>query len=347
MTVVASGELRRGRWHLRLDGFVCEPGVTAVVGPNGAGKTSMLRLIAGLEALDSGSLSIDGAVVDQPDRGVLEPAHRRPVAYVFQDHRLFPHLRIEDDVAFPLRRRGADRRVARRRARELLDRVGLADRATSRPHQLSGGQRQRVALARALATEPEVLLLDEPLASVDDQSRRELQQVLAEAPARTIVLVTHDPVEARTLARGVVVLDEHRVIRSDTLERVSSDPGTGWAAAFVGANVVAGRARGRVVATESGFAMTVVEDVTGPVHVTFPAHAVTLHPDRPEGSARNSWPATVDRVEIDSGLARVTLSGLLEVRADVTTTSAEELRLRPGSEVWASVKATELSVAPR
>ena len=344
MTIVASGCLRRGDWELNLDGLRCEEGITALVGPNGTGKTSVLRLLAGLEALDAGSLSIGDEVVDDVDRRLHRPAHQRSVALVFQDHRLFGHLRAVDDVAFPLRRQGIDRRVARRRARDLLERVDMAGRFDARPAELSGGQRQRVALARALAAEPDVLLLDEPLASVDESSRRELRPVLTDVPARSIVLVSHDPIEVRTLAGAVVVLDAGRVARAGSLDQITTDPGSRWAAAFMGANVVAGRAHQGVVATETGFPLTVVDQTSGPVHVTFPAHAVTLHSTKPEGSARNTWPATVQRVDIEERRARVSLVGPLEVRADVTVSSVDDLGLRPGVKVWASVKATELAV---
>ena len=315
-----------------------------MIGSNGTGKTSVLRLLAGLEALDAGSLSISGDVVDDFDHGVHRPAHQRSVSLVFQDHRLFGHLRAVDDVAFPLRRQGVDRREARQRAHELLERVGVADRSGARAAELSGGQRQRVALARALAAEPEVLLLDEPLASIDDSSRRELRSVLADAPARSIVLVSHDPVEVRTLADAAVVLDAGRVARAGSLDQITTDPGSRWAAVFMGANVVAGHAHDGVVTTQSGFPLTVVDQTSGPVHVTFPAHAVTLHSAKPEGSARNTWPATVKRVDIEERRARVSLAGPLEVRADVTVSSVDDLGLRPGAKVWASVKATELAV---
>ncbi len=344
MTVSISGHLRRGDWRLTLDGFRCADGTTALIGPNGTGKTSVLRLVAGLEALDSGSLSIGDEVVDDTALGLHRPAHRRSVALVFQDHRLFGHLRAVDNVAFPLRRRGVDRRFARQRAHELLERVETADQAHRRPSELSGGQRQRVALARALAAEPDVLLLDEPLASVDQSSRLQLQAVLSDLPARSILLVSHDPVEVRTLARTAVVLDAGRVTRCGSLEEITTDPGSRWAATFMGANVVAGRAHAGVVATESGFALTVVDPASGPVHVTFPANAVTLHPSEPDGSARNAWPARVERVDIEEGRARVSLAGPLQVRADVTVKSVDDLGLRPGARVWASVKATELAV---
>ena len=196
MTVRVHGVLRRGDWSLAFDELAVTGGLTAVVGPNGAGKTSLLRLIAGLEAISAGTVHIGDTMVDEPATATFVAPDRRAVAMVFQDHRLFPHLRAVDDVAFPLRRRGVERARARARALELLARVGMADHADARPDRLSGGQRQRVAVARALARDAEVLLLDEPLASIDDASRDALRRLFAEETAPTVVWVTHDPTDA-------------------------------------------------------------------------------------------------------------------------------------------------------
>ena len=169
---------------------------TAVIGPNGAGKTTLLRLIAGLERLETGELKIDGQVVDNGESTFIA-AHQRSVAVAFQDHRLFGHLRVVDNVAYPLRRAGLNRNTARARAASYLTAVGLSDLAMTRPAQLSGGQRQRASIARALATPAQVLLLDEPLASVDDQSRKPLRNLLINTEHRTVVWVTHDPNDAK------------------------------------------------------------------------------------------------------------------------------------------------------
>ena len=242
MTIVACGSLRRGDWELTLDGLRCEEGITALVGPNGTGKTSVLRLLAGLEALDAGSLTIGGELVDDVDGGVHRPAHQRSVALVFQDHRLFGHLRAVDDVAFPLRRRGIDRRVARRRAHELLERVDMDGRSDARPAELSGGQRQRVALARALAVEPDVLLLDEPLNGTDPRQRIQFQRLLRQLAdeGRTILISSHILEEVEVMADTVLLLvagklaasGDYHAIRAKLDERpyhvrvVSSDPRT-------------------------------------------------------------------------------------------------------------------------
>ena len=189
------GVARREDFSLRLDVAISEER-TAVIGPNGVGKTTLLRLIAGLEHLESGEIIIDGQVVDNAG-SIFIAAHQRSVAVAFQDHRLFGHLRVVDNVAYPLRRAGLNRNTARARAAGYLTAVGLSDLAMSRPAQLSGGQRQRASIARALATPAQVLLLDEPLASVDDQSREALRDLLINTEHRTVVWVTHDPNDAK------------------------------------------------------------------------------------------------------------------------------------------------------
>ena len=343
--ITIEGVVRRGGWSLTIPEVRLERGLAAVVGPNGAGKTSFARTLAGLEGLDRGLLSINELVVDEPESARFVPAHERAVGFVFQDHRLFDHLNALDNVAFPLRRIGLKSSTARGRAAQLLERVGLQTRIHElRPAALSGGERQRVAIARSLARQPQLLIVDEALASVDDASRSDLRNVLATSGADHTVLITHEPVDVQTLADEVVVLDNGRVVSHGQVDDVAAAPGTGWAAAFLGANVIAGRAHGTVVATSSGFTLAVAKNAEGPVHVTFPAHAVTLHANQPEGSARNTWSAVIDRVDIDGERARVTLRGPIDVRADVTHSSAESLSLRPGGTVWASLKATELAV---
>lgn len=343
--ILFDGTVSRGGWTLEATGVEITAGVTAVVGANGAGKTTLGRAVAGLEALDSGRIVIGGQTVDEPARGRFVPAAERDVGVVFADQRLFGHLRAVDNVAFGLRRQGASRREARHRAAELLELVGLTPGlVAARPAALSGGQRQRVAIARALAPGPEVLILDEPLASVDEIGRGELRSTLTGPGPIHTLLITHDPVDLRTMADRVLVLDEGRVAGHGRPDEIAGTVTSRWAAAFLGANVVAGTGRGTEVATESGFSLTVAAPARGQVHLVFPAHAVALHPDRPAGSARNTWPATVARIDHDGERARVALQGPIDVRADITAGAVDGLGLRPGSQVWASLKATEITV---
>ena len=345
MTVSFDGRVARSGWTLRVDGLDIDEGVTAVIGANGTGKTTLGRAVAGLDRLADGRLEIAGSVADDPAASVFVPAHRRRVAMVFQDLRLFGHLRVIDNVAFGLRRAGADRAGARHQAGVLLERVGVDSAAwPRRPAALSGGQRQRVAIARALAPEPEVLIVDEPLASVDSSGRAQLRSLLGDSPAGHVILITHDPVDVATLAERVVVLDGGAVASRGSAAEVTASPGCEWAATFLGANVVPGRAHGTSVTTEGGLVLAVAEEAAGAVYVTFPAHAVTLHRDRPAGSARNAWQAELRRVDIDGERARVHLGGPVAVKADVTRRSADELNLQPGLTIWASFKATEVTI---
>lgn len=220
--------------------------ITALVGPSGSGKTTLLRIVAGFETPDAGTVRIGGQTVVS-DRVWLEPEERR-IGMVFQDGALFPHLNIARNVGFG--------NPAPGRVEECLDLVGLRHRSDAYPHELSGGERQRVALARALATEPEVVLMDEPFGSLDAALRVTLREqvasILRDAGA-TALLVTHDQQEALSLADQVVLLRNGRVEQAGPPEQVYAHPATAWAAQFLGAaDVVTGTARDGVVDCELG-----------------------------------------------------------------------------------------------
>ncbi|HKN49184.1 MAG TPA: ATP-binding cassette domain-containing protein, partial [Actinomycetota bacterium] len=207
MSLDAHIKLRLGALDLDAKIAVADGEVVAIVGPNGSGKTTVMRALAGLVPLTAGRIVLDGQVLEDPDQELRVPPERRPVGFVFQDYLLFPHLSALENVAFGLRCRGMPRGQARDRAREWLDRMGLASHMTARPRALSGGQAQRVALARALATDPRLLLLDEPTAALDAgakvELRREIRRHLATFSGARL-LVTHDPLEAATLADRLV-----------------------------------------------------------------------------------------------------------------------------------------------
>jgi ABC-type Fe3+/spermidine/putrescine transport system ATPase subunit len=193
----------------------------AVIGSSGSGKTTLLRLIAGLEAPAEGDIAIDGKPVSRAGQVLVAPEHRE-VALVFQGLALFPHLRALDQIAFAARRRGGIKQ-----ARSLLDRIGLGHRATAQLDELSGGERQRIALARALAQEPKLILMDEPFASLDDEKRAEMRDLLRsllESTDTTLILVTHSRDDALNLARRTLVLERGRPVAQDLLETVMAHP---------------------------------------------------------------------------------------------------------------------------
>jgi molybdate transport system ATP-binding protein len=325
--------------------------VVALLGPNGAGKTTLLRCVAGLQPLDGGRIVLDGAVLDEPAAGVFVPPERRPVGVVFQDYLLFPTMTALENVAFGLRARGTGRHQARAAARAWLERVGLGDHAGHQPRQLSGGQQQRVALARALATEPRLLLLDEPLAALDVGTRSEVRRDLRRhlgGFAGVRLLVTHDPVDAHALADRVVVLEGGRVSQAGTLAQVTAHPRSRYVAELVGVNLLAGDLHHGVLTIPGGGVLVVadLEVADGPALAAVRPQAIALHPDQPHGSPRNCWPATVAEIDQHGDRVRVRLDGALPVTAEITPAALAELGLLPGAPVWASVKATEVVAYP-
>jgi molybdate transport system ATP-binding protein len=334
--------------------FRADPGATvAILGPNGAGKTTLLRCLAGLQRIDRGRVAVDGTVWDAPGDGVFVAPAERGAGVVFQEHLLFPSMSVVDNVAFGLRARGTRRPAARERAVALLDAVGLSDRARDRPAALSGGQRQRVALARALAVEPSVLLLDEPLAALDvttrAEVRRELRRHLDALVGGVRLLVTHDPVDGFALAERVVVVEGGRVTHDGPLAEIAARPRTSYVADLIGVNLysaLAGSA-GRLAVEPGGVELVSATDVAGPAFAVVHPRAVSLHRERPTGSPRNVWAAVVADVDLERDRARVRLGGRLPITAEITAASAVDLSLRPGDEVWVSIKATEVEVYPR
>ncbi len=347
----AEVELDVGRLHLEVS-IVVEPGeVLAVLGPNGSGKTTLLRVLAGLLAVDRGHVVVGGAVVDDPGSGrFVLPEHRR-VGMVFQDHLLFPHLDLLDNVAFGLRATGAGRDAARSAATTWLDRVGLAGLERSRPRAVSGGQAQRAAVARALVTEPALMLLDEPLSALDvgtrTSLRRDLRTHLTDFGGAT-ALVTHDALDALALADRVVVIEDGSITQSGPLDEVAGSPRTPYIADLMGTNLLAGRAAGNEVVIDGGRATVVVgEPHDGPVLVLVRPSSVTLHRDVPKGSPRNRWPVRVVGFDPLGERVRVRLDGPISLSAEVTPAAIAELGLVDGSDVWAAVKATDTSVVDR
>jgi molybdate transport system ATP-binding protein len=347
MSLRLQGRLQRGELGLELDLEVPMGSTLARVGPNGAGKSTCLSLLAGLLRLANGSLRLGARALDEPSTRTFVLPEARAIGYLPQEPLLFPHLSVADNVAYGLRARGADRLVVRSRVAAWLERVGLGELAARRPRELSGGEAQRVALARALATEPQLLLLDEPLAAVDASARlslrHELQRHLA-AFAGPRVIVTHDPVDAFVLADRIAVLEAGRVVQIGTAAEIGGQPRSRYTADLVGLNFVRGRVHDSVFTAADGGSLVVASAIEGPAIATVHPRAIALFRERPTGSPRNVWQTHVLGVETALQGRRVRLGGPLPLVAEITAASVQELGLAAGAPVWLALKATEIQV---
>jgi molybdate transport system ATP-binding protein len=350
--LAVDAEVRRGGFTLAVT-LAAAPGhVLGVLGPNGAGKSTLLSAVAGLTPVSAGRISLGGQVMDDAETGTFVEAFGRPVGFVFQNYRLFPHLTVAENVAFSPRARGLGRRAARSAASDWLNRLGLAGLADRKPDQLSGGQAQRVALARALAGQPELLLLDEPLSALDAGTRLDVQAELKSHLAEftgPCLLVTHDPLEALVLADQLIVLEAGRIVQQGTPRQIARQPATDYVAKLVGLNLYTGHASDSQVAlTAGGSFITANHGLHGEVLVAVRPSAIVVSNQHPQpSSARNSWPAKITGLTLLADRVRLDLEGQPPALVDITPAAVAELSLTPGSPVWLTVKATELEVYPR
>lgn len=341
----------RWRLHAEVTGFNrltldADPGTTiAVVGPNGAGKTTLLRALLGLTPRAHADIKLG-------DRDVTSlPPHRRGVAWVPQNGALFPHLSALANTAYGLRAHGVRRSEARRTAQGWLDRLGVGQLADRKPHQLSGGQAQRVALARALAARPRLLLLDEPLAALDQTTRAQVRHTLRGHLADfggVCLIVTHDPVEAVSLADRVLVLDEGRALQDAPPTEVTRSPRSPWVARMLGRNAWPGTFGQDGLDLAGGGRLVVAEPLpagTAALAIIAP-EAVAVHRERPTGSPRNVWPGTVREITASGSRLRILITSgdAPDLVAEITPGAAAELGLADGVSVWTSVKATEVTL---
>jgi molybdate transport system ATP-binding protein len=346
MTLKASVRVRRDDFTLDVELTVAAGETVAVLGPNGAGKTTLLRALAGLDEVH-GRVSLDDEVFEDTERNIHVPTERRHVGLVFQDHVLFPHLTVLENVAFGLK--AQHRPHALERARKWLADAGLAERADALPSALSGGQGQRVALVRALATEPRLLLLDEPLSALDVSVRAEVRRELAKqlkSFAGVRLLVTHDPLEAITLAGYLVILEQGRIVQAGKPEEVTAKPRSRFVADLAGVNLLRGHAHADHVLLDDGTSVAAAGAGAGEVFAVIHPRAVAIYRNRPDGTPRNVWLARVEGVDSQADRARVRLAGAVPLVAEVTSGAVRELGLVSGTEVWVAVKATEVSSYP-
>ena len=372
--VRVAGTITERGWKVEAE---LRPGlVTAVVGHNGAGKSTLAQVIAGTLRLDEGSARIGERVVD--DDATFVPARRRGVAMVSQAPRIFTHMSVLANVAFPLRVRGVGRAEARAAALEQLRAVGIDDLVHKRASDLSGGQAARVAIARALVFRPEVLILDEPTAALDVEATTQVSSVLRQrltGAGITTLLVSHDIAEVLALASHMIVMGDGRVVEEGEPARVLASPSSVFAARLAGLNIVAGPivtrpgmvgvsvGSGELWAADlSGFDSTdagcvdavagdAADDVAsggsgqgGRVALTFPPEAVALSREEAHASPRSVLPGVASGIDVDGSLVsvRVALAGGVSVTSRVTASAWAELGLGVGDRLWASVKATQV-----
>jgi molybdate transport system ATP-binding protein len=321
--------------------------VTVLFGPSGSGKTTLLRMLAGLDRPAAGTIAFRGEPWFDHSRSLCLPPQKRRAGFLFQEYALFPHLTVARNIAFAARPG---------KGREYLNAFGLADLATRLPRSISGGQRQRVALARALAAEPALLLLDEPLSSLDAstrlRTRHQLRDMLLTAGVPSII-VTHDRMEAVALGDWMAVMVGGRILQTGPVREVFRHPANGQVAECVGVeNILPARIAARengLLTLEIGAArlQSVDSGEAGPLVACIRAEDVAISREPPSPSSiRNRLPGHVRSVILEGPLARVELDCGIPLVAVVTAQSAAEMRLKPDDAVNAIVKTTSVHVAP-
>jgi putative spermidine/putrescine transport system ATP-binding protein len=317
--------------------------LVALLGPSGCGKTTALRIVAGFEFADAGSVLIDGKDISNVH------ASRRDMGMVFQSYSLFPNMSALDNVAFGLRMRKMGAGERRKRAAGLLDMVGLAGQAAQYPHQLSGGQQQRVALARALAIEPRVLLLDEPLSALDAKVRQQLREqirLLQQQLGTTTLFVTHDQEEALSMADRVGIMRQGKLEQIAAPDELYSDPATPFVAEFVG---VMNRIPGELQA--GGTVLVLGTNVPvrgqGPDGVDGNAVDVLVRPEGLKMELTEHGNGIVTTRTFLGSVTRVGVQLSTDVAVRIDKSSVEAAALAPGTSVSVTLPPEAVHVVPR
>jgi molybdate transport system ATP-binding protein len=347
-------KLELSRLSLDVAFSVASGEVLALLGPNGSGKSTTLRALVGLLPLTGGRVALDGTVLEDPAQRVRVAPEKRPIALMFQDYLLFPHMSAVENVAFGLRSRGTDKKTAREKASQALARLDLEAVADAKPGSMSGGQQQRVAMARALVTDPKLLLLDEPLAALDvsikTSVRRLLREVLRQSRAANI-LVTHDLLDAVALGDRMIVIEAGTVVQTGTPAEVTARPRSSYVADLTGVTLLRGTGHGTVLDLDGGGHLTCASPAAGPTFAVIAPAGVAVsrqQPEgRPEGEKVNTWRGRVSAVDLMGDRVRVRVDGTPAITAEVPPAAVDHLKLDEGGDLWVSLSPDAITTYPQ
>ena len=352
--MMLSVQLKKKLREFELEiGFEARPAETLVIiGPSGCGKTTTLNLIAGLMDPDEGRIAVGDRVLCDTSDGAGVPAEQRHVGYVFQEFALFPHMTVAENVGYGLRARGRPKGEIRGKVEEVLRLVGIEGLKDRRPGALSGGERQRAALARAIGCDAEILLLDEPLGSLDAQTRNQVRgelKGLLRVVGRIAIMVTHDYIDALTFGDKICVLDRGKVLQMGGREELLRHPKSRFVAELTGVNFLEGtisseRREGLAeiwVGDTCLYAAVNREEMGDTLAAFFPSD-VAISLEAPATSARNVFRSQILEVIHLGDKVRLSLNGALPMCAEITANALEALALKEGDQVYASVKATAI-----
>jgi len=353
--ILARFRLDYGDFKLDVDLQLPATGITVLFGHSGSGKTTLLRCIAGLQHAPQGFLEINGKVWQDSDRGVFLPTHKRPLGYVFQEANLFPHLTVSENLQYGLKRIKSNSGTVK--LDQTLELLGIANLLDRRPENLSGGERQRVAIARALALNPEILLMDEPLASLDFKRKQEILPFLSrlhEQLAIPVLYVTHSQQEVAQLADFLVIMEEGQALAtgslSETLSRIDLPLAQDKQAATVWQVTIAEQETDyqltRVAFAGYPLSLPMVDAAIGtPLRLQIYARDVSIVLEAPTAtSILNALPATISGIADDhSGQCVVSvLVGKQPLLAHITRKSVLLLGLQVGMAVYVQIKGTSI-----
>jgi ABC-type sulfate/molybdate transport systems ATPase subunit len=347
---------RRGDYQLEAS-FAVADGLTLLIGPNGAGKSSLLRLLAGLERPLSGQISIGGQKLLDTEQKINRPPAARNIGMLFQELALFPHLDVTGNVAFGLKARGVDASRRRQKVAAILARFELSKYAGSRIRQLSQGERQKVALARALVTEPQLLLLDEPTAALDQESRWQFRRWLSEILRDwqiPMLMATHDPADTAYFRKRILLLEAGKIRQHGSYHQLLHAPTTPFIADFAGVNYLLGeicRQQEKLFFRSLGGSIFLApfEKVhEGQACLTVFPWDVSLYREHPLNSPRNRLYGEIHEVITLGDRVRITLVKEDKLVAELSTRGYQALgEPQSGEMLWAVFKAREARIENR